>query len=171
MGHALLITLTTVVALGTFGWIQRFNGLNYEYDATARLVNFLAVPNRPERMLYRLLDRYHAFPRQNATLTLDDLGPAFYDRPSLSAVSSFRVSKVKLSSSKPLLESLRDDDPTYGATIELCVTYRGGSQRLFEVTLWHYGLFLGFVSDAIFARWGEGWIPGKITLVDERGCP
>jgi len=168
---ALWITLITVVGLATLGSLLRFGGRHYEYDATARWVNILAVPDRPERVLYRLLDRYHAFPQQNAALTLDDFEPAFYDRPSLSAVSSFRVSKVKLSSSKPLLESLRDDDPTYGATIELCVTYRDGSQRLFEVTLWRYGLFLGLVSDAIFARWGEGWVPGKLVLTDERGCP
>ena len=104
--------IVALAGLGIFACVSRFDGLNYEYDGTARLVNPFAVLNRPEHMVYRLLEGHHAFPEGDAVLTMDALGPSFYDPVPLAPVSSYQVGKVTLGSERPFLESPRGDDPT-----------------------------------------------------------
>ena len=130
----------------------------YAYHANDAWVNPLIVHERADSLVGRLIDNVGAFPKSDAGPIGEHGKIGFRDLDQqLFRVASYRLGTVTIGRThRNILEALQDDDPTYGADVEVMVLFEDGEEADFKVTVWTYGLFTGFSAG------GQPWIAGRI---------
>jgi len=69
-------------------------------------------------------------------------GPALPASIRTYPVTDWNLNSVQVADSRPLWESIRDDDPTYSVKMELQIRYADGRESIGQWKTWHYGLVL-----------------------------
>ena len=73
-------------------------------------------------------------------------------------ITGVAVWRVQLTSGAPLLMSVLDDDPTYGAAVDVTVTTSDGQETILRARLWDYGLLTPWSLRSS----GDGLKPGQV---------
>lgn len=79
-------------------------------------------------------------------------------------ITDIVVKRVRLTSGAPLLMSVLDDDPTFGAEVDVMVITSDGQKTPLRVELWDYGLLTPW---ALHWR-GDGWKPVQVRWNQNR---
>lgn len=155
------VVIITVVAVGLMPTV-----IEYDPRAGAGPVGFAQIYGlKPEEVLENMLLRSDGFPPPGAQLeSLPYGGFAWEPAPSPSApvILGIVVQRVELTANEPLVTRLLDDDPTYGAEIDVVVTSSEGQVTTLRVNLWDYGLLTpwGLLSG------GDGLKPYRVDWPD-----
>ncbi|MDW8325342.1 MAG: hypothetical protein RMK99_02145 [Anaerolineales bacterium] len=95
-------------------------------------------------------------PKSSAEL---QVGPALPASIRTYPVTKWGLNSVRVGDSRPLWESIRDDDPTYRVQMEFWVRYAHGRESSVYWKTWHYDLVLC----PLVIGYGDG-PPGRIEV-------
>lgn len=115
----------------------------------------------PEALVVEMLWRSGRLPEPGAQLVHASDGSVVWEpEPDLSApaIDAVTVERVRVTASQPLFWRLLDDDPTYGAQVDVIVSSSDGLVTTLRVEVWDYGLLTPWSLHLL----GDGWKPSRI---------
>jgi len=112
----------------------------------------------PVNIMESIVQAMNGLPKDNTELTLDSLK---MEDVSIYPVAAWHIMRLQVS--EPEGQTLLDDDPTYGITADLKVSYEDGTESILQWSWWRFGI----VRCPLVVNYGDGPL-GTLRVLDVR---